>query len=337
MTQNNFWLKFHIGIEGKQARALVSYVQEVTGISMHLKKYKRAAEAILGGLTTAWDHGNWIIYSATREDFNIYAGSVNQKQLFNPTKQIIGSLQLQGYIEHKSGDNLSRMSSMFRPTDKFYQDFISRLTSEEDEWFNDRQAIILRRKVPGTKKKVSVNYDIKRERLLKTNKNIRALNTILSNTIILYSIPYKETFSCSKSINSLKVDSNSASKTYGHNVENVDKKYSRIFTENFNSGGRYYSIMSNMPKTIRETLTFNGETTVELDYSGLHLSMIYNMSGLEAASDPYDIGTDEFERSAVKTATLIALNAGTLSKAIGACVKEEIVSGILDKTTGFCC
>ncbi len=56
----------------------------------------------------------------------------------------------------------------------------------------------------------------------------------------------------------------------------------------FAEGGRLYGPWwTNAPKGIRKAIQINGKPTVELDYSSLHLRMLYNEKGFEAEDDLY--------------------------------------------------
>ncbi|MCG3769984.1 MAG: hypothetical protein JW384_01117 [Nitrosomonadaceae bacterium] len=59
---------------------------------------------------------------------------------------------------------------------------------------------------------------------------------------------------------------------------------------NFDQGGRLYGgWWINAPKHLRPKITINGQVTVELDYSGCHINMLYHERGLECEGDPYEV------------------------------------------------
>jgi hypothetical protein len=73
------------------------------------------------------------------------------------------------------------------------------------------------------------------------------------------------------------------------------KRLHRVFNqESWKLGGRFYgSEVQNLPKELRKYVTLNGEPTAELDYSCLHLRMLYHLSGIETpGGDLYDFGED---------------------------------------------
>lgn len=63
----------------------------------------------------------------------------------------------------------------------------------------------------------------------------------------------------------------------------------RIYTQDYDHGGRYYSLFQQQPSQSRLHLYINGEPTAEVDYKGLHPALLYQRIGLETPTDPYDI------------------------------------------------
>lgn len=56
----------------------------------------------------------------------------------------------------------------------------------------------------------------------------------------------------------------------------------------FDQGGRLYGgCWIGTPKDLRSRLTINGNPTVELDYSGCAIRMLYHLRGLDCLDDPY--------------------------------------------------
>ncbi len=58
----------------------------------------------------------------------------------------------------------------------------------------------------------------------------------------------------------------------------------------FDEGGRLYTgWWINVPKHLRSRITIDGSPTVELDYSGFHINILYHERGLECVGYPYDL------------------------------------------------
>jgi hypothetical protein len=91
----------------------------------------------------------------------------------------------------------------------------------------------------------------------------------------------------------------------------------RIFSRgSFALHGRAYGWWQSIPKTPRASMTLNGETVAEADYSALHASILYSEANIKFTGDPYDI--DGFDRPEVKLGFNIAINAKNERAAIAA-------------------
>lgn len=93
-------------------------------------------------------------------------------------------------------------------------------------------------------------------------------------------------------------------------------------------GGRLYSSAfsgisyQNISEQERKTILINGARTVELDYSALHITMLYAREGVPPPPAPYDILSRDL-RALVKLASLILINAETDRAALGALKKHR--------------
>ena len=99
----------------------------------------------------------------------------------------------------------------------------------------------------------------------------------------------------------------------------------RIFNRDFKRGGRFYrGVESNMPEELRRHIQINGKPTVELDYSGHHLRMLYHLKNIDLKKDPYAIEknmTPEI-RDIYKIVSLIGINAKDNTQALKALWKK---------------
>jgi len=86
----------------------------------------------------------------------------------------------------------------------------------------------------------------------------------------------------------------------------------RVFNEGsteFDKGGRFWGpFYQGNYKEVRDCICINGNETVEIDFSGMHLRMLYHLRGLEYTKDPYGIGRKD-ERTKYKFVSLISINA----------------------------
>ena len=100
----------------------------------------------------------------------------------------------------------------------------------------------------------------------------------------------------------------------------------RVFNNGkFSLGGRFYgSVHQQLPKDYRKHIFINDNPTVELDYSALHIRMLYHLEGVDFRKDPYE-GIEEREK--FKTVQLILINAKDRKKAVCGIRKELMEMG----------
>ncbi|MCP4914636.1 MAG: hypothetical protein GY909_16085 [Oligoflexia bacterium] len=116
--------------------------------------------------------------------------------------------------------------------------------------------------------------------------------------------------------------------------KNVECSFRRIFNHgSFSKGGRIYANYQNIKKEDRRKLLINGEKTVELDYSGLHINMLYlKVTGdIYQDGDVYHVKGFEKYRKIFKIALQICFNAKNESSAIKAVRSHLIDLGLTDK------
>jgi hypothetical protein len=89
----------------------------------------------------------------------------------------------------------------------------------------------------------------------------------------------------------------------------------RVFNRgDFELGGRFYGAhWQNISN--RHQLTINGYETVEEDFTGIHIHLLYQEAGKKMPDDPYDFSE---HRKAAKLAMLIGINARNITSAIRA-------------------
>lgn len=107
------------------------------------------------------------------------------------------------------------------------------------------------------------------------------------------------------------------------------KKYVRRVFNNSSlyQGGRFYgAFWQGIPKEYRRLITINGHQTIELDYSSLHIHLLYaRMQRHCSLEDNYVFGklTEAF-RPVTKRLMMMLINAGTEQKAIDAAKKQGL-------------
>jgi hypothetical protein len=99
-------------------------------------------------------------------------------------------------------------------------------------------------------------------------------------------------------------------------VDLSSKNVYRVFNNrSWEQGGRFYGAWwIGCPSVLRKYITLNGEPTVELDYSGIHIHLLYAVKGINYAKrkqDAYALDDGIPDRNLNKLILLTALNAGT--------------------------
>ncbi|BDQ33594.1 hypothetical protein [Pseudodesulfovibrio portus] len=95
-------------------------------------------------------------------------------------------------------------------------------------------------------------------------------------------------------------------------------KLHRVFNVTFEFGGRFYGTwIQNIPSELRAYVTINGVPVQEVDYKGLHPTMLYIEEGAPMVGDPYLIpGYGQPYRDLIKVFFLIMFNAESDTKAV---------------------
>lgn len=110
------------------------------------------------------------------------------------------------------------------------------------------------------------------------------------------------------------------------NINRTNKFVRRIFNNgNWDDGGRFYGPWwQNVPKLWRKDIRINDEQTIEWDYSGLHIILLYALKDLDywevGGGDPYELPGREPSarlRRLLKIILLVAINADDMTKTLG--------------------
>lgn len=94
---------------------------------------------------------------------------------------------------------------------------------------------------------------------------------------------------------------------------NLNRKYLyRIFNDDLERGGRFYGAWwQSVPSELRRYIVINGNPTVEIDYRGIHIALLYAIKGIDyyaedEYADPYTV--EGWNRDDVKLLLQIVLN-----------------------------
>jgi hypothetical protein len=80
----------------------------------------------------------------------------------------------------------------------------------------------------------------------------------------------------------------------------------RVFNQSTELGGRFYGSHQQISSADRARILFNGKPTVEIDFSAMHLAILYAWAGVEMIGDPYAI--NGFDRGTTKSIMLRLVN-----------------------------
>jgi hypothetical protein len=114
----------------------------------------------------------------------------------------------------------------------------------------------------------------------------------------------------------------------GHFPDYTSNVLFRVFNNgSFDQGGRFYGHwIQNIPKRYRKNLRIDGEQTTELDYSGLHINMLYRLAGEGLPKDDvYAVDGHSAEiRPLLKVILLVMINSKNRLEAVRAVWRDSV-------------
>ena len=227
---------------------------------------------------------------------------------------IVHALDELGFIELNLGFSFPQKSKVSRiiGTDKLFKLFTQhQFSAEMIQTSREKELIVMRDIIDG--KKVDLSY----EDTSSTNQwrdDLKKYNDLLAKTYI--DIPH---FSEKGIALPSKGNKN---QTYTISLNQSDKVVQRIFNNNsWEDGGRFYGgWWQRIPSGYRGGIHFSTMPTSELDFSGLHINLIYLLCKKDfPKSDPYDIhgiGIEGLNRQIVKIILLHIINAKSRESAV---------------------
>ena len=295
---------------------------------------KKLSKVLLLDLYVAWCGDPTLKLMISRNN-NSYQASSRYNALFISRKivDLVDFLIGAGLIHQKDGfnDRLSGVGYQSRiwPANDLIGLFEqARFSQFMIENFIERETVILRDK----DKKVEEYPDSDETNRMRSI--LRDYNQLLSNTFI--DIPSLETPALIMGQGTRKTTMQ---------INQKGKLVHRIFNNSlFTQGGRFYGgWWQRCPKGYRSEITMDGVPTSEIDYSGLHIVILYAQAGInywaEVNEDPYLIeGIAHLDpainlRSAAKILMLTAINAEDNRKTFGAFRQQAETSSAEKKLT----
>jgi hypothetical protein len=284
---------------------------------------KRHVKVVILDLYVKWlaDPTRYSSYYRRKNAYSELDARYNKLHISRLTVPVVDALRRLGYLEHHTGyqsiTGKSYMSRM-RATRKLIDIIVRKhkITPTMVEKAPNTECIILRDYDPEKDQKIDVPYQDTDE-TKRMRKDLQAYNNLLRGTLIdIRHFPKEGVLSRSK-MKRVRID-----------FENQSRKFVRRIFNNasWGDGGRFYGgWWQRLPKEWRNRITIFGLPTHEVDYSGLHIVIMYAIEGIDywkqIGKDPYQIGgyeKSERMRVLLKQVLLTAINAKTPTAAVKA-------------------
>lgn len=284
-------------------------------------------KCLLANLKVGWDSKSYLAISL---DPNYYSSIPNRyRRVFENyrlVRNVIDEMVNAGHIElilgYKDPTTGIGVPSKIRAQDSIGGLLGALIDFSMFEEIRPEEVIILR----DIEKKLVDYRDTPRIRDLRKELNI--YNNLREKVkLSIKDIPYDILITNKDEVQQFsKVSINKTTKNQSIDIELKTTYLSRIFNNNsFSQGGRYYrGAESVLPEVVRNYIRINNRETCELDYSGLHLRMLYNSMNKSITTDPYVISTRQSPilRQFYKTISLIMINADNELNALRGIVNE---------------
>mgnify|MGYP001234392864 FL=1 len=277
-------------------------------------------------------------YSAIYKGSNHYKQSIyNALHISRKTVKLVNILKKEGYLKQVIGypDKIPERSKKTRiRANKKLIDLLIKCHLEPHmiDQAPTRVNIVLRgeklivkgkgKKVKKTGEEIDYTQDKQYKKLLPTINKLRqdmcAYNNLIRRTFI--AIPYFPKKGIQTRNNKRRI-----------RINHSKNFIRRIFNDgSFKRGGRYYGgWWTRLPSSWRKRIRINDHKVVEVDYSGIHIVMLYALKGIDywqtVNKDPYDIsGIEHSEtmRKLMKVILLSSINAVNKGKARKAILYE---------------
>jgi hypothetical protein len=243
-----------------------------------------------------------------------------------------------GLIDKETGSEMSGMTTRIRASDKLATIFreteltLFDLTEEQP----NKEVIILSNYdyINDKKKRIQVDYeDIDFEPIIEMRQQVQQYNALLWRTFI--DIPTRE----EPVIEQPYWDKKAREMKIRRVKLSQDNKFVRrvFYRADWKLGGRFHGgWWQSIKEDWRKRIYINDEATIEQDYSGLHINLLYGLQGLEPQRDPYTLDnllgfSDAEQRKIVKGLALMGINALSPKAAFSA-FRQDQQTGSVEKS-----
>lgn len=303
-------------------------IKEICGISRWHQRHQDHLKLILINL-----YKNFCVhpqlytcYSRNRNRYNLINRYNSILIKYDATVKIIDSLEQLKYVEGVKGFHFKEQrkfrDARFKATDK-----LIRLLEERFEFSSicikrsDNEEVII---LKDTLKNLVDYKDT--TNTVEMRCNLHNINSLYQNHFFALRLPDKQLYK----LNERLMSNHKFNEDKHPNLIDYSKnKLKRIFNNSsFEEGGRFYNCWwQGVPGEYRPYITIDDEATIEIDFSGYHIRMLYIIEGLPIPEeDVYTVcGLPYSARVALKRIMNILLNAGSMRKAVGG-IKRMIVN-----------
>ena len=238
--------------------------------------------------------------------------------------KVVDWFQSLGYVENKLGHYFpsSKKQSRVRATDKLIylirdKGLVSPLMIKT---YEDAETIILR-----DEKKNTVDYiDTTETDLMRSN--LKIINGVLDQTLINIYLPDTELIKLIQRMVTGKSESDIEHEEPRGALDFNRRQVYRVFNNgSFEQGGRFYGgWWQGIPRAYRKFIKINHMLTIESDYSGMHINLLYAKIGLPMPfDDPYSLeNMPTGTREVVKRSLLTIINAKDRKSALQSIRKQ---------------
>ncbi len=282
------------------------------------------------------DPTRYIRYSRSnrswKKRYNIFGLSAEQ------VRTTVDRLRALGYVTDKLGEwsyyEEDRRQSRMRATQRLINQFdVAEVSPLMISQYHQAETIILK-----DEKKKLIDYE-ETDETRKMRMQMQIINGILSKTLINMYMPDEALRDLNRRMITGKLperdghqsdpEDDEDEKTRGA-IDFTSKSLSRIFNNrSFRNGGRLYCAWwQGVPRDYRKYIRINWMNTVEVDFSAMHINLIYWLQGVSVPDgDLYSLdGFPDGTRDVVKQSLLTLINAKTRTKGMSS-IREHI-SGV---------
>lgn len=312
--------------DGSYTKAIKKLIESLYR-SLSLNKNKKMNECLKQIVINCLIKGEFHI-SRNRDKY------INSYISFSILISLLDKLEEEGYIKQEKGvwssNKKASKETVINATKKLINLFLKGyLNLEKISKLEPKELIQLKTHTKENKSNKQVKYEDTRM-ISRMRNQLKKYNSFIANQEIKM---YVENIEVKSEFKDYMLNLEKAGIIKINNLNNlidismVYNSLHRVFNNNsFKQGGRFYGASyqsfgkNKTGLKLRPYIKINENKVVCLDYSGLHINMLYNKKGLEYKGDPYMISG--IPREYLKIAALVMLNAKSKKDANGALQKK---------------